>query len=196
MNEHAAEGRDEQPLGSETAEDRTTGDQSAESSPAAGENAAEVGEIESLRDELQEAKDQTLRLAAELDNVRKRAEREVENAHRYGMERFAQSLLPVIDSFEAGLNTDNIQLEALLEGQRATLRLLEQAFQEAGIAAIDPNGEPFDPEKHEAISVLAAPSAEPDSVINVIQKGFALHARLLRPARVIVAKAPEPSSDD
>jgi molecular chaperone GrpE len=185
MNEHAAEGREEQAVEQDIAPDQTS-----ESEATAGDHSANAAEVQSLREELEKAKEQTLRLAAELDNVRKRSEREVENAHRYGMERFAQALLPVIDSFEAGLNAENLQLDSLLEGQRATLRLLEQAFESAGITPIDPNGEPFDPEKHEAMSMLASPTAEPDSVIDVIQKGYALHARLLRPARVIVAKAP------
>lgn len=180
MNDHAAPGREGQAVQDEAAP--------AEAAEAA---AAGAGELEALREELGQAKDQTLRLAAELDNVRKRAEREVENAHRYGIERFAQALLPVIDSFEAALNADNLQLDTLLEGQRATLRLLEQAFTDAGIAAIDPTGQPFDPAQHEAMSMLASPTAEPDSIIDVIQKGYSLHSRLLRPARVIVARAPD-----
>ena len=101
------------------------------------------------------------------------------------------SLLPVIDSFEAGLSAEHLELETLLEGQRATLRLLQQAFTDAGIEPIDPIGERFDPQQHEAMSMLSAPAAEPDSVIDVIQKGYSLRSRLLRPARVIVAKPPE-----
>jgi len=189
MNDHAADGREDQAVPDEAAEAASPDDSS--------EQVAETqDEAQALRAELEQARDQYLRLAAELDNVRKRSERDLENAHRYGIERFAQALLPVIDSFEAGLNAENLALDTLLDGQRATLRLLEQAFAGAGIVSIDPTGEPFDPELHEAISMLASPSAEPDSVIDVFQKGFTLHNRLLRPARVIVARAPEPAADD
>ena len=182
MNDHAADSRADAPLH----------DAEAQAESERGSD-PESAQIEVLRAELDEANERLLRMAAELDNLRKRSQREIENAHRYGIERFAQTLLPVIDSFEAALNADNLELDSLLEGQRATLRLLEQAFEAAGIAPIDPVGEPFDPQQHEAMSMLAAPSAEPDSVIDVIQKGYSLDTRLLRPARVVVAKAPEES---
>ncbi|MGD8324545.1 MAG: nucleotide exchange factor GrpE [Gammaproteobacteria bacterium] len=187
MNEHAADARQGQ---------ADTGDAAQSESGSGQDQPSERSEVDSLREELDQARDQYLRLAAELDNVRKRSEREIENAHRYGIERFAQALLPVLDSFEAALNAENLELDTLLEGQRATLRLLEQAFRDAGIAPIDPTGEPFDPQLHEAMSMLVSPTAEPNSVVDVVQKGYALHTRLLRPARVVVAAAPESSSDD
>jgi molecular chaperone GrpE len=193
MNENAAEGREGQTIQDEAGAAKTA---DAAHPDAGVQDQAQLSEVDSLREELNEAREKYLRLAAELDNVRKRSERDIENAHRYGIERFAQALLPVIDSFEAGLNADKLNLDALLEGQRATLRLLEQAFQDAGIAAIDPAGEPFDPGLHEAISMLPSPTAEPDSVLDVIQKGYSLQSRLLRPARVIVARPPAPSSED
>ena len=150
-------------------------------------------ELEALEGELAEANDKFLRLAAELDNVRKRSARDVDTARRLGIERFAQTLLPVVDSLEAALAAENASVETLLEGQRATLKLLEQALRDAGIAAIDPRGERFDPNLHEAISVLPVPGAAPESVVEVIQKGYALQERLLRPARVIVAQPPQSS---
>lgn len=189
MNDHAADGREAEPASESPGESDTADDTAATAQPQA--SGAPQDELSELREQLEEAREQQLRLAAELDNVRKRTAREVENAHRFGIERFAQALLPVIDSFEAALNAEHPQIESLLEGQRATLRLLEQAFQDAGIASIDPGGEPFDPQQHEAMSMLASPTAEPDSIVDVIQKGYSLHSRLLRPARVIVAKAPE-----
>jgi molecular chaperone GrpE len=152
---------------------------------------AESAHVEALERELAESKDQLLRLAAELDNVRKRSAREIDSARRLGIERFAQALLPVIDSLEAALTAANADAATLLEGQQATLKLLEQAFRDAGIASIDPAGEPFDPQVHEAMSLLNVPGAPPDSVVEVIQKGYALHERLLRPARVIVAQTPD-----
>jgi len=191
MNEHASGGRDDAQL-------HEAGNDDAASEPATPNGTREgdpdLPELDALKAELQDAREKYLRLAAELDNVRKRSQREIENAHKYGVERFAQSLLPVVDSFEAALNADKLEFDTLLEGQRATLRLIEQAFADAGIEQIDPQGEPFNPELHEAMSMLAAPAAEPDSVINVVQKGYSLHSRLLRPARVIVAKAPEDSA--
>lgn len=153
-----------------------------------------VARVEALERELGESQDKLLRLAAELDNVRKRSAREIDSARRLGIERFAQALLPVIDSLEAALAADNADAATLLEGQQATLKLLEQAFREAGIASIDPRGAPFDPNVHEAISLLKVPGAAPDSVVDVIQKGYALQERLLRPARVIVAQAPDTGS--
>jgi molecular chaperone GrpE len=157
-----------------------------------GPEAASAAELEALKGELAESHDKLLRLAAEIDNVRKRAAREVDAARRLGIERFAQALLPVIDSLEAGLAAENADAATLLEGKQATLKLLEQAFRDAGIASIDPRGEPFDPNLHEAISMLPVPDAAPESVVEVIQKGYALQERLLRPARVVVAQSRPP----
>ena len=167
-----------------TATDAQSGSEGSEAGVAEFSN-----EVERLTAELNESREQALRLAAEMDNVRKRSAREVENAHRFGIERFAEALLPVFDSLEAGVSADNVDLDTLLEGQKATLRLLEQAFADAGIEQHDPHGEPFDPKVHEAISILPAPHAEPDSVIDVVQKGYSLRERLLRPARVVVAQS-------
>lgn len=191
MNERASDEREEGHLHEADATEADAGRPDAQDEAEGDPRDSAPSELHALRAELQDAREKYLRLAAELDNVRKRSEREVENAHKYGIERFAQALLPVVDSFEAALSADNLDLEGLLEGQRATLRLIHQAFSDAGIEQIDPRGEPFDPQMHEAMSMLAAPAAEPDSVLDVVQKGYSLHSRLLRPARVIVAKAPE-----
>jgi molecular chaperone GrpE len=154
-------------------------------------------ELEALREEAAEYRERYLRAAAETENVRKRAERDVENARRYGLERLAQALLPVRDSLEAGLATaDKADVEALLEGKRATLRLLDAALKQVGITEVDPLGEPFDPEKHEAMTLQTSATAEPNTVLTVIQKGYAIHDRLLRPARVIVSRAAEPGAAD
>ncbi len=132
-----------------------------------------------------------LRAVAELENYRKRAERELDNARKYAIERFAQELVTVGDALEAGINAGTANPgPALLEGAQATLRQLYRAFEKAGIKLIDPVGQPFDPEWHEAM--VAQPSADqpPNTVLAVIQKGYSLNGRLLRPARVIVSKAP------
>ena len=153
---------------------------------------SKVGEeIELLRKQADENQDKFIRAAAELENFRKRAGREVENARRYGLERFAQALLPIRDSLEAGLaSAEQADVEALLDGEKAMLRLLDSAFEQAGIEELDPQGEPFDPAKHEAMTLAPSETVEPNTVLTVVQKGYAIHDRLLRPARVIVAQDP------
>lgn len=146
-------------------------------------------DVEALRREAEENRERHLRAVAELDNLRKRSAREVDAARKFGVERLAQAVLPVHDSLEAGLAAAEKAGEtALLEGQRATLRLLDEAFNASGIREINPVGELFDPNKHEALSLLAAPNAAPNTVIQVVQKGYELNERLLRAAKVIVAR--------
>jgi molecular chaperone GrpE len=132
-----------------------------------------------------------LRSVAELENVRRRAQRDVENAHKFGLEKFAQELLGVKDSLEMGVEAGaNADARSLLAGKEATLKLLSKAFEKFNITEINPAGAPFDPQQHEAIAMQESATAEPGSVLQVIQKGYDLNGRLLRPARVIVAKAP------
>jgi molecular chaperone GrpE len=132
-----------------------------------------------------------LRAVAELENFRKRCEREVENARKFAIERFAQELVPVGDALEAGINAGATSGPALLEGAQATLRQLYRAFDKGGIKIIDPLGVPFDPEWHEAMVAQESRDHPPNTVLSVIQKGYSLNGRLLRPARVIVSKAPD-----
>ncbi len=132
-----------------------------------------------------------LRSVAELDNVRKRAARDVEAARRSGVEKLGTELLAIADSLELGLeNAGNASVETLVAGKEATLRLLKTAFEKFGIETVDPLGEPFDPQLHEAMSMQPSSTAEPGSVMLVMQKGYRLGDRLLRPARVIVAGEP------
>jgi molecular chaperone GrpE len=132
-----------------------------------------------------------LRLAAEFDNFRKRSEREVENARKYAIERFAQELVTVGDALEAGIAAGASNPgPALLEGTQATLRQLHRAFEKSGIKIIDPQAQAFDPEWHEAMVAQDSADAPPNTVLSVIQKGYSLNGRLLRPARVIVSRAP------
>jgi molecular chaperone GrpE len=155
--------------------------------------------VEQLQQELAEAqslvsqhRDQLLRASAELENIRKRSARDVEQAHRYALEKIAQELLPVRDSLElAAASAATADAASLAAGQDATLKLLARAFEKFSILGIEPAGEPFDPQKHEAIAMQEAAAAEPDSVLHVVQKGYELNGRLLRPARVIVARAPD-----
>ena len=132
-----------------------------------------------------------LRIVAEMDNLRKRHTRDLENARRYGVEGLAAELLTVADSLEMALETGTeAPAESLLEGGRATLKQLQTAMEKYGVTVISPEGEPFDPELHEALTVQESDTAEPDTVLTVVQRGYQLNGRLLRPARVIVAKEP------
>lgn len=158
--------------------------------------------VESLGADLDEARaeiaaltDRALRAAAEAENVRKRAERSIENAHKFALERFAADLLPVVDSFDRALDTaeelalENDALGGTVEGIKLSLKLLAETLGRHGIEAIDPVGEPFDPNYHEAMGMIENPDAEPGSVLQVVQKGYSLNGRLVRPARVLVAAA-------
>jgi molecular chaperone GrpE len=149
-------------------------------------------EVARLRSELAAAQEQVLRVFAEQENIRKRAARDIEQAHRFALEKFAQELLPVRDSLELAVaNAGKADSASLVAGQEATLKLLARAFERFSIVGVEPNGEPFDPQRHEAIAMRASSSAEPQSVLEVVQRGYELNGRLLRPARVVVAKLPE-----
>lgn len=171
-----------------------SGDAGAESTPVSESDAGGSGrsaaadEVEALRREAEENWNKYLRAVAELDNYRKRSARELETVRRYAAERLGQALLPVRDSMEAALaSADNVDVKTLIEGARATLKLLDQALESVGIREIDPAGQPFDPTKHEAMAMQPSAEHAPNTVITVVQKGYELHDRLLRPARVIVA---------
>jgi molecular chaperone GrpE len=164
---------------------------------AALEPDAAAADIESLRKALSAAeesartqRDQYLRAMAEMDNVRKRAQRDIESAHRYALEGFVSELLPVHDGLEQAVR-QGAQADAgtLLQGQQATLKLLDRAFEKFSIRTLDPVGEKFDPSLHEAVLMQPSDTAEPNTVLQVVQTGYELKGRLLRPARVIVARS-------
>jgi molecular chaperone GrpE len=135
--------------------------------------------------------DKYLRAVAELDNYRKRAQRDLENAHKFALERFAREILAVCDSLELGIAAGaDAGTGVLLDGMQATLKLFNQTLEQFGIVVVDPLGEPFDPEFHEAMTMQPSADMEPGSVLTVFQKGYTLNGRLLRPARVVVAQAP------
>lgn len=148
-------------------------------------------QLEQLGAELESAREQHLRAVAELENVRRRAARDVENAHKYGVERFAAEILTVKDAMEMGLQSvaETESESASADGFRATLKLLDQCLAKFGISQVDPQGEPFDPQYHEAMSAQPSAAHEPGTVLMVVQKGYRIHDRLLRPARVIVSRA-------
>lgn len=157
-------------------------------------------DLETLQAKLAEAEakaadhwDQLLRTRAEMENVRRRSQRELENAHKYALEKFAQELLPVLDGLEMGLaaaEAENAQIEQLREGTALTLKMFNAVMDKFDIKEIHPLDEPFNPEHHQAMSMLEAPDKAPNTVINVMQKGYLLNDRLIRPAMVVVSKAP------
>jgi molecular chaperone GrpE len=162
-----------------------------------GAVAGGAGEPEALRQKLAAAeeygrtqRDLYLRAAAELDNVRKRAQRDIESAHRYAIEGLAAELLAVRDGLELGVrNGATADARTLLEGQEATLKLLDRTFEKFSVKQLDPSGQRFDPSQHEAVLMQESTAAQPNTVLQVVQPGYELKGRLLRPARVIVAKA-------
>ena len=147
-------------------------------------------ENERLKMEVQESSDKVVRATAELDNIRKRTSRDIENAHKYALERFVNELLPVVDSMELGINASRSaeDIESLREGMDLTLKMLFDCMGKFGVKTIDPAGEKFDPEWHEAVSMQELEGSEPGQVVTVIQKGYELNGRLVRPAMVVVAK--------
>ena len=167
---------------------------------AMADSASPPAELERLQQALAEAEDrarghweQYLRAVAELDNVRKRAQRDIEAANRYGLEKFAAELLPVRDSLELAVQSAGqaeVDASSLKRGQEATLQLLVKALERLGLTPITPVGEPFDPTRHEAMLAQESATAKPNTVLQVVQTGYELNGRVVRPARVIVAKAP------
>jgi len=143
-----------------------------------------------------ELEDKFLRAKAETENIRRRAEIEVANAHKYALERFAAEILAVRDSLEFARNVDlqqesAVAVQKMHEGLDLILKLLDGVFQKFGITLVDPQGERFDPEKHQALSMVESEEAPANHVMTVVQKGYLLNGRLLRPAMVVVAK-PKP----
>lgn len=133
--------------------------------------------------------EKSVRAMAELDNVRRRAERDVANAHRFGLEKIITSLLPVIDSLEQALQLTDAETDSgMAEGLKLTMKLFLDVLQKHNVEQIDPHGAMFDPQEHEAMSIQELPDVAPNSIVAVFQKGYKLNDRVIRPARVIVAK--------
>lgn len=158
---------------------------------------ARLAELEaklaSAQDEAGKARDEWLRAKAEAENIRRRGQEDVARAHRYGVEGFAGALLAVKDSLDAALTVENTSIESFKEGVEITARQLDSVFEKFAVKAIVPQGEKFDPHRHQAISQVQS-DQEPGTVVNVLQKGYLLHDRVLRPALVIVAKEKESPS--
>jgi molecular chaperone GrpE len=169
---------------------------SVEMPPDAGEAEQDAGagaimrELESVKGQLEEFRERALRAQAETENLRKRAERDVENAHRYALDRFIGELLPVLDSMELGVaaGADASDIDSLRQGMDLTLKKFQDAIAKFGVTVLDPQGQRFDPEKHEAVAVQDAQDTGSGMVIAVMQKGYELNGRLVRPAMVVVSR--------
>ena len=175
----------------------------AEEAGKAAEDAVEAVEeleeaeitLETLQDELAQAKDAALRAAAEAQNARRRAEQDVEKARKFALERFAGELLVVVDNLErateATASAEDDAVKSIAEGVDLTLKSLLDVLGKHQVEVVDPVGEPFDPNLHQAMTMVPNPDMEPNTVMDVMQKGYTLSGRLLRPAMVVVSKAPE-----
>jgi len=165
-----------------------------QSEAAAGVVTELEAEIEKLQSELNEAKEQAMRAAAEAQNVRRRAEQDVEKAHKFGVEKFVSDMLPVADNLVRAVEASAAEaadLASVTEGVELTLKSLMDALQRHKVEQVNPEGEPFNPELHQAMTAVPQPDVEPNTVINVYQCGYTLNGRLVRPAMVVVSKAPE-----
>ncbi len=156
-----------------------------------------ISDIESLQNQLEKEKERSqankdlaLRAQAEMDNLRKRTSRDVENAHKYALEKFVNELLPIMDSLELGISAAESaeNIDDLREGMDLTIKMFNTAMDKFNVKAVDPQGEKFNPEQHEAVSMQAIEGAESGTVVTVMQKGYELNGRLVRPAMVVVAK--------
>ena len=153
--------------------------------------------VEALQAKLEEVQakaddnwDQLVRSKADMENIRRRSERDLANAHKFALEKFAQELLPVIDSMEMGVAAamdENADVNKLREGTEMTLKMFETAIEKFGIQGVHPHGETFNPEHHQAMTMIDSPEHEPNTIIDVMQKGYLLNERLVRPAMVVVA---------
>lgn len=151
-----------------------------------------LAQIAGLTDEVESSREQVLRAQAEMQNARRRAEQDVEKAHKFGVEKLVNDLLPVIDNLERALASIDItdeSFKAIVEGIQLTHKSFIDSLAKHQVIALDPHGEPFDPQLHQAMAAVLHPDVEPNTIINVFQKGYTLHGRLVRPAMVVVAKA-------
>lgn len=179
-------------------EDRQQAEQGQASS--AGADAAAGGEVDELAERIQEAvsaalaeqRDTVLRAQAEIQNMRRRCEQDVEKAHKFALERFSGELLSVVDNLERALaavpQEQSEQVKALCEGVELTLKGFLEVLAKYQIQPLAPHGEPFDPQLHQAVATVPNPQVQPNTVIDVMQKGYTLNGRVIRPAMVVVSK--------
>lgn len=179
---------DDQAVTGEVVQDGTPAN--ADPVPESDDPAELQAALDKARRQAEENWNKLVRLQAEMDNLRKRTSRDVEHAHKYALDKFVAELLPVIDSLELGISAadDSSEADSLREGMELTLKKFLDVLQKFGVQPIDPQGEKFNPELHEAVSMQESSEAGSNTVITVVQKGYILNDRLVRPAMVVVAK--------
>jgi molecular chaperone GrpE len=177
----------------QTSADADKAQADAPQQPAERDEHAIEQQLSEARQKAEENWNQFLRARAELDNARRRAERDIEQAHKFALEKFAGELLAVRDSLEMGVaasQESGADVGKLREGSELTLRMLKQAMEKFHIVEVNPQGQKFDPSRHEAMAAQESADHEPNTVLHVVQKGYLLNDRLLRPAMVVVTRAP------
>mgnify|MGYP006090846323 FL=1 len=190
---------DQDQVENEASPELATAEASVADEQDAPEGEQPADEINRLQEQLEAAeaaagmaRDELLRVQAEMQNLRRRTEQDIEKAHKFGQEKFSTELLAVMDNLErsaaAAEASEDEAVQAIKEGVELTLKGFMDCFKRFNIEAVDPLGEPFDPQLHQAMSIQESPDAEPNSVIAVMQKGYTLHGRVIRPAMVMVSK--------
>lgn len=181
----------------ETANDAALDEQQA---AEGGAPSTPQAQIEGLQLQLEQAKEQALRALADTQNARRRAEKDVESAHKFALDKFCNALLPVVDNLERAQQaadvSDDEAVKSILQGVELTHKSFIDVLNKFNLEQVDPLGEPFDPQFHQAITMVENPDAEPNSVLDVMQKGYILNGRLIRPAMVVVSKAPTAKIDE
>ncbi|MEX1196843.1 MAG: nucleotide exchange factor GrpE [Pseudohongiellaceae bacterium] len=185
--------------------------ETGEAPEAAGNEAAEdsgeglsreqaLQRLTEAEEKLASQKEEVLRAHAEVHNMRRRTEQDVEKAHKYGQEKLVGELLAVIDNLERALQAvpdkEDPQVQALYQGVELTLKSFMDTLNRFNVQSIDPEGEPFDPQRHEAMTLQENDEVEPNTVVAVMQKGYTLHGRVIRPARVIVSRSSSSGVDE
>ena len=203
--EEASEANERAEAGAAETQPSAAPEENDSEAAADAEAAVEADPLDDLNAKLEEAlaqlegyRDQALRAEAEMQNVRRRAERDVANAHKFALEKFLGNLVSVVDSLEKAIESAeqaNRTGEPIVEGVQLCLKLLLDLLEKENVRVLDPVGEPFDPQYHEAMSMIDNPNVEPNSVVLVVQKGYVLNERLVRPAMVMVAKGESPNVD-
>jgi len=189
------ESENEKPEDSQLASQEGVEEQGADLAPDEGATEAGIDPekaLEAALEQLQNGKDDLLRVQAEMQNLRRRTEQDIEKAHKYGQEKLSIELLAVMDNLErsqeAASNSEDEAIKAIREGVDLTLKGFADCFTKFNIGVVDPLGEPFDPQLHQAMSIQENTETEPNTVIAVMQKGYTLHGRVIRPAMVMVSK--------
>lgn len=182
----------DEPQNKEELQEETGQAESAEGQTGGADPETELLIQQAVEEALAHQKDTVIRAQAEVQNMRRRCEQDVERAHKFALEKFSGELLNVVDNLERALQavpeTPDDAVKAIAEGVELTLKGFLEALNRNAVAQLDPQGEPFDPQQHEAMAMVPNPNVEPNTIIDVIQKGYTLNGRVLRPARVVVAK--------